>query len=244
MHHLPEITLLRLFLAFIPVSIIIFLLFQWSLNWKNALYALSRMLGQLLLIGYFLVYIFASKNFWTVLLVLALMISISSWIALRTAANKRKILYKYVFLSITLGGLTSLLLITQFVLQLHPWYQPRYIIPLGGMIFSNALNAISLAAERLNSELQRGEPFLKARNIAYKASLIPVMNSLFAVGLVAIPGLMTGQILSGTSPLIAARYQIVVMCMIFSSTGLSVVLFLFFTRSHWEKFFSKEQIVS
>ena len=61
---------------------------------------------------------------------------------------------------------------------------------------------------------------------AYHAAMIPVINSLFAVGLVSLPGMMTGQILSGVSPLIAARYQIMVMCMIFASAGISTAVFL------------------
>jgi putative ABC transport system permease protein len=62
--------------------------------------------------------------------------------------------------------------------------------------------------------------------------MIPLTNSLLAVGLVSLPGMMTGQILAGTSPLIAARYQIIVMCMVFSSAGISAALFLWLIRSH------------
>ncbi|HKJ53899.1 MAG TPA: ABC transporter permease, partial [Gammaproteobacteria bacterium] len=70
------------------------------------------------------------------------------------------------------------------------------------------------------------DDFSRARNSAFQAAMIPVTNSLLAVGLVSLPGMMTGQILAGTSPLIAARYQIIVMCMIFSSAGISAALFL------------------
>jgi putative ABC transport system permease protein len=88
------------------------------------------------------------------------------------------------------------------------------------------MNCVSLSAERLFAEMDRGEAYKKARNIAFQASLIPIINSLFAVGLVSIPGMMTGQILSGVEPYIAARYQIMVMCMIFGSAGISSALFL------------------
>ena len=118
------------------------------------------------------------------------------------------------------------MLVTQVVLQMEPWYLPRYMIPLAGMVFANAMTAVSLAAERLYAELEHTSDWEKARLIAYQAAMIPVINSLFAVGLVSIPGMMTGQILSGVSPLIAARYQIMVMCMIFSSAGISTALFL------------------
>jgi len=68
------------------------------------------------------------------------------------------------------------------------------MVPLAGMIFANSMNSVSLAAERLNAEIQRGVSYEEARNIAFQASLIAVINSLFAVGLVSLPGMMTGQI--------------------------------------------------
>ena len=100
------------------------------------------------------------------------------------------------------------------------------MIPLAGMIFSSAMNGVSLAVERLYAELGRNVTYRDAKGLAMKAALLPITNSLLAVGLVSLPGMMTGQILSGISPLIAVRYQIVVMCMIFSSVGLSSYLFL------------------
>jgi putative ABC transport system permease protein len=74
--------------------------------------------------------------------------------------------------------------------------------------------------------------YTKARGIAMRAALIPITNSLFAVGLVSLPGMMTGQILSGISPIIAIRYQIMVMCMIFSAVGLSSAIFLIYIKPH------------
>ena len=126
-----------------------------------------------------------------------------------------------------------MVLITQFVLQVDPWFMPSYVIPLAGMIFANSMNAISLAGERLESELSREVSYEEARNLAMKASLIPITNALLAVGIVSLPGMMTGQILSGVSPFIAARYQIMVMCMIFGSAGLSSALFLKLTKTEF-----------
>ena len=184
------------------------------------------MLVQLLLIGYFLSYIFASDSAWIVILILAIMVFASSWIALGTVNKKRRELYKYSFLSIIIGGGITLLLVTQGVLNLQPWYLAKYMIPLAGMIFANSMNSVSLAAERFHVETSRGSSYLDARNTALQTSLIPIINSLFAVGLVSIPGMMTGQILSGVSPLIAVRYQIMVMCMIFGSSVISSACFL------------------
>ncbi|NQY35872.1 MAG: ABC transporter permease [Alteromonadaceae bacterium] len=220
------ISLADLSIAFIPVFIGLVFLYKWSLNTKQASYALSRMLVQLLLIGYVLSYIFYSDNAWLIAAILVMMVLVSSWIALGTIKDNRMLLLKYAVIAIALGGGFTLLLMTQGVLSLEPWYQPKVLIPLAGMIFANSMNSVSLCAERLTSELENKQEYDQARKLALNAASIPVINSLFAVGLVSLPGMMTGQILSGISPLIAARYQIMVMCMIFASAIISAVIFL------------------
>jgi putative ABC transport system permease protein len=94
------------------------------------------------------------------------------------------------------------------------------------MYFANAMNAISLAAERYHSELHNGVPAEKARLTAFHTSMIPQINGLLAVGLVALPGMMTGQILAGVSPLIAVRYQIMIMAMILGTAGIGAAMML------------------
>lgn len=233
------IPLLNLALAFIPVAIVVVIIWKWGIGYKSSIYAVFRMLIQLLLIGYFLSYIFEADSSLIVLAVLTVMLFTSSWIALRAVNIPRKILYGKSFLAISLGGTTILILVTQGVLNLQPWYLPSYMIPLAGMIFANAMNSVSLAGERLEAELNREIPYSEAKNIALRASLIPITNSLFAVGLVSIPGMMTGQILSGVSPLIAARYQIMVMCMVFGAAGISSAIFLIAVKSN---FLAKEKV--
>lgn len=227
------IPLLNLVLVFIPVFLVIGILWKWSLGPGNAAYALGRMLVQLLLIGYCLMYIFEAENFLIVVAVLFVMVTVSSWIALGTVKTHRTTLYKQALISILIGGGIVLVIVTQGVLHLDPWYLPQYMIPLAGMVFANSMNAVSLAVERINAELERQVNFDDARNIAMHAALIPTINSMLAVGLVSLPGMMTGQILSGISPLVAARYQIMVMCMIFAAGGLSTAIFLEMSR---EKF--------
>ena len=238
---IQTIPLTNLALAFIPVFIVVGILYRWSMGYGNAMYAASRMLAQLLLIGYFLAYIFESESSWLVLAVLAVMVFAASWIALGTVKDKQRPLYSKALCAIAFSGGLTLLLVTQGVLGLQPWYRPSYFIPLAGMIFANSMNSVSLAAERLEAERDRGMNYSEARNVAFRASLIPITNSLFAVGLVALPGMMTGQILSGVSPLIAARYQIMVMCMIFGSAGISSALFLMLVRPG---FVAKDEVKS
>ncbi len=224
------ISLPRLALAFLPALAVVGLLWRWHTGAGTALYALFRMLVQLMLVGFALAWIFGADRAGIVVAVLAVMLAAASWIALRTAGLPRQRLYGHSLAAITLGGGSVLALVTAGVLDLEPWYAPRYMIPLAGMIFANAMNAVSLAVERVQAELHRGTPWVDARNQALLAALIPTVNALFAVGLVSLPGMMTGQILSGVSPFIAARYQIMVMCMIFGACGLSTVLFLKLAR--------------
>ena len=224
----------NLALVFIPVLIVLAIIWKWKLDVKNSVYAMSRMLIQLLLVGYFLVFIFEYDNFLIVTFVLSIMLLVSSWIALRTLSIPRRLLYFKSFCAISLASVTILLLVSQGVLELHPWYSADKIIPLAGMVFASSMNSVSLAGERLEAEIKRSESFEQARIIAFKASLIPITNSLFAVGLVSLPGMMTGQILSGVSPFIAARYQIMVMCMLFGSAGISSAIFLTLLRSNFK----------
>ena len=209
-----------------PVLIVIIILNHWSLDWKKPLHATFRMLIQLTLVGYVLRHIFYSEATSLLLVILILMVFVSTYIALGVVKKDRANLFWITILAIAIGGGVNLLIVTKFILVLDPWYQPRYLIPLAGMIFSSAMNGVSLAVERLYAELGRNVTYQDAKGLAMKAALLPITNSLLAVGLVSLPGMMTGQILSGISPLIAVRYQIVVMCMIFSSVGLSSYLFL------------------
>lgn len=224
------IPVLNLALAFLPVAVVIFFMFRWSLRAWTGLYALGRMLLQLVLIGYVLVYIFETDHSWLVVAVLGVMLFASSWIALHPLRQKRSRIYPKVLASIALGGCFSLVTVTQGVLALDPWFMPQYMIPLAGMIFANCMNAVSLAAERLEGELGKNVVYPEARRVALRASLIPLINMMFAVGVVSLPGMMTGQILSGVSPLVAVRYQIMVMCMVFGAAGISAVCYLVLVR--------------
>lgn len=224
------IELPQLALAFIPVLAVIFIQFSWSLPQKRTLHALARMLVQLLLVGFFLSYIFESNSAWLVLVLLIIMVLFSSWIALNNIEAPKRQLFQRAVLAISLSSIITLFIITQGVLQLTPWYHAQTLIPLAGMVFASSMNSISLSGERYYSELANGVNYKQARNIAFQASMIPNVNALLAVGIVSLPGMMTGQILSGVSPFIAARYQIMVMCMIFASAGISSAYFLLLAK--------------
>lgn len=209
----------------------------WLGKAGETLYGLTRMLIQLLIVGFILNFIFNADKAWIVLSVLAVMMGAASWISLRTVSKQRIPLLGLSLVAIFLGGGSTLLVVIWLVLGLDPWYTPQFVVPLAGMIFGGAMTSISLAAERLKTELREGKSFEGARARALKTALIPITNALFAVGLVSLPGMMTGQILSGVPPLIAVRYQIMVMVMLLAATGLSASCFLWLLQSKAETLF-------
>ena len=229
----------RLALAFLPVAAVVGVMWLWKMGVGKPLHAIGRMLLQLTLVGYVLVYIFNTESALLVCGVLLIMVVAASTIALNTVAIPASSLWPASVIAVLFGGGTTLVVVTQGVLRLEPWYQPSYVIPLAGMIFASSMTNISLALERTKAELDNGKTFLEARRIAFRASMIPVINSFFAVGVISLPGMMTGQILSGISPLIAVRYQIMVMCMIFGAAGLSTALFPY---SHREVLESRKAV--
>jgi len=223
---MQTIPIIELSLVFIPTIFLLAIIFRWGLKGSVGIYANIRMVLQLLLVGYILTYIFEVSQPLIIILVIILMIAVSAWIARRSIEEKSLKIYLNFFISIGLPGLFMLGLVTQLVLHMQIWFEPSLVIPIAGMIFANSMNTVSLAAERFESEFEQEKDYIKARRIALDASLIPQINSLFAVGLVALPGMMTGQILSGVDPIIAVRYQVMVMWMTFGSGGLASILYL------------------
>ncbi len=195
---------------------------------KDFIVGALRTVLQLVLVGYALVYIFALDRWYLVVAALILMLLAATRAAVnRQSANRRKLLM-ITGTGLLLASGFTLLYITAFVVRVHPWYDPRYLIPLFGMIVGSAMNAAAIAAERLQGEMRARRAEIEAYlalgadyrqaakepvRQALRASFIPTVNGLMVVGIVTLPGMMTGQILAGSSPLIAVRYQIVVVFM-------------------------------
>lgn len=198
-----------------------------------------RTVVQLTLVGYVLVYIFSVDRWWLVLAGLALMTGVATREAVQRQDSPPRSLYGITGLALALGAGLTLVYVSSVVVRPESWYSPRYLIPLFGMIISSAMNAAALAAERLTGEMESRSREVEARlalgadeveasrepvRRAIRAASIPIMNQLMIVGVVALPGMMTGQILSGTSPLTAVRYQIVVMFMLAAAVAVSAVV--------------------
>ena len=214
----------------IPIFIVGYFYFRWVGNKFEILYASARMLLQLLLVGYLLAYLFEINTSYMSIIVIVIMISAASLITLRNITHKNVQVYKSVFMAILIGGSLNLFLVIYFVLDLDSFSEPRYVIPIAGMLYANCMNAVSLVAERFEKESEI-HSYEEARAISFRASLIPQINSFLAVGLVSLPGMMTGQILAGTDPIVAVRYQIMVMFMVLGSSGISTILYLLQKRT-------------
>jgi len=220
---------------------------------KQLLWASLRMVFQLLAVGYLLHLVFAVRSPIPVLLILVAMAGFSLQVMGARIKRKMPHFYRVAGSSILIGCAGITFYFCSLVVEYAPWYDPRYLIPLAGMIIGNSMNGASLAAERLSAEMhdrreeietavclgatarQASDPAVRT---AYRASLIPTMNTMAATGIVALPGMMTGQILSGTEPMIAVRYQIAIMCAITGAVAITSFLLLlqgyrhYFTASH------------
>ena len=187
-----------------------------------------RAVGQLVFVGYVLVYIFALDRWYLVVATLLIMLMVATQAAVNRQPGSRRTLVMITGVAMLVASGFTLLYISTLVVRVAPWYNPQYMIPLFGMIVGSAMNAAAIAAERLHSEVMARRAEIEAYlalgahyhhasqhavRQAMRASLIPTVNGLMVVGIVTLPGMMTGQILAGASPLIAIRYQIVVVFM-------------------------------
>jgi putative ABC transport system permease protein len=212
---------------------------------------------QLMAIGYVLAFLISTRRWYLVLLTLLVMLIAATITATDRQKHGRAGLFVISGTGMLVGAGLTLAYIDAVVLRLQPWYDPQYLIPLFGMIIGNSMNAAALAAERLNSEmeLRRGEvesylalgaspsrASAEPVRRALVASMLPTLNMLMVVGLVSLPGMMTGQVIAGSSPLTAVRYQIVVVFMLAGAVAVtSVIVALWYRRSF---FTAAEQLVA
>ena len=205
---------------------------------RRLLVAAGRTILQLALIGLVLGRVFALRRWELVVALMTVMVVIAGWTAVRRTDRR----YPGIWINSLISMWASSWLITAVALfgivRVEPWYEPQYAIPLLGMILGNTLNGISLGLDRLTEELRvRREPLEALLALgatrweaaqdsirrAVRTGMIPILNSMMIVGLVSIPGMMTGQLLAGVDPADAVEYQIVIMFLIASGTALGTV---------------------
>jgi putative ABC transport system permease protein len=233
--------------AMILISGAISLLLKLGLEYKLFM-ASIRTVVQLILIGWILQWIFPkdsepSPPWYYVLGMLLVMTVIAGDAAVRRCSRR----YRGVWLDSVIAmcasswfiGAVAVMAVVQVQQHGHRWYEPQYCIPLMGMILGNTLNGISLGWDRFGDELAhkrdqietvlalggtRWEAALNAIQTAVRTGMIPTLNTMMVVGIVSLPGMMTGQILAGMRPDAAVKYQIVIMFLIAVGTTLGTVM--------------------
>lgn len=219
---------------------------------KSLTIATVRTFLQLFLMGWALKYLFAWDNPWLTVALLIFMLGFATWTALQRVGGAPQRYYGLTFLSLVPGSLLITAIVCALIIRGDPWYSARVVIPIGGMIIGNSLNGISLALDRLYSEVRArsdevetllalgASPWEAARDrvrAALRAGMTPIINSMMAVGMVFLPGMMVGQILAGSEALTAIRYQIVVMLMLAAAGAIGSLLLV---ALHYKKLFTAE----
>ncbi|WP_204104293.1 MULTISPECIES: iron export ABC transporter permease subunit FetB [Spirulina sp. CCY15215] len=212
-----------------------------------------RTVLQLLVAGYFLAFVFDLNSPWAVLAVLIFMLSVAAIVTHNRIAPQHKPLFPIIWGSLLAGLFLTLSYIIIAIVQPQIWYSPQYLIPLGGMILGNAMNTAAISGERLASAIDRSaieiethlslgatsqQAVASYRKDAIRAGLIPLINRMMVVGLVTLPGTLTGQVLSGVDPIDAALYQIIIMFMVAFA---ELVVVLLVTRGISRQFFNPSE---
>ena len=207
---------------------------------RQLLIATARMIVQLLLVGWVLKLLFSLVSpLWTGLAALSMILFAGREIMAR---QQHRLRGGWAYGLGTGCMLIAALTVTVFALTTavrpDPWYDPRYALPLLGMILGNTMTGISLGLDALSTGLIRDRNAVEAQlmlgatrwqatlpvtRTALRAALMPIINAMAATGLVALPGMMTGQILAGAEPLQAVRYQMLIMFLIAGGTALGAV---------------------
>ncbi|MBD2213528.1 iron export ABC transporter permease subunit FetB [Nostoc linckia FACHB-104] len=216
----------------------------------NLVFATGRTILQLLVLGYVLDFIFAVNNVWGVLAILVIMLTITAIVARNRISQKLPLVLPWVWGSIFVSTALTVLYSIFLIIQPERWYEPRYIIPLAGVVLGNAMNAAAIAGERLvntinsshleiETHLSLGatpqQAITQYRKEAVRAGLMPTLNQMMLIGMVALPGITTGQLLGGVQPPDAVSYEILLLFMVAFANLLTTLLV---TRGLCRQFFN------
>ena len=250
-----DLTILQVAIAYVfVILVLIFVRVRGIKREKEIIISSIRMTLQLVLVGYLLVYIFDNPNVYITIGIIVLMEAFAVFTIFRKFKKQLSgALKKVIAVSMVLGTLTCIVYFLLVVVRISPWYEPQYFIPIAGMIVGNSMTGISLGVKSLveGMTLQRAvveealilgaapqDASRSVINSAFDAAILPTLNSMVGMGIVFLPGMMTGQILSGIAPTTAIAYQIAIMLGILGAVALTVIIMLnwgyrtFFNRQH------------
>lgn len=206
---------------------------------RDILVGTVRAFVQLFLMGWVLGVVFAIDSPWLVMGLFLVMAAAAAQTA-RGRVKESAVAFAWpMYLGMTAVYLLVSVTVTGAIVHAQPWWKPQYFLPIGGMILGNSMNSVAVALDRLFADMRARSASIEMKlclgadaaeasadivRTAVRAGMIPSINSMMAVGLVSLPGMMTGQILGGSDPTQAIRYQIVVMLMIVGATALGSTL--------------------
>ena len=237
-----DLSLLQLAMALLLVGVVIAISIRQGLGLGRDLVVGSlRAIVQLYLVGLILAVVFQAAQWYWVLLILAVMTAVAAQAATSRLGKPMPYARGIAALALTVSTAVTLAYVIGVIVRVRPWYEPQYIIPIAGMILGSAMTSAALAGDRLQGDLRVCADEVEARlalgfsgreavqpmaRTALRAAMIPTVNGMMTVGLVQLPGMMTGQILAGSSPLLAIKYQLVVVFMQAAATALASLLFV------------------
>ncbi len=214
---------------------------------KELFVSALRTFVQLMAVGYVIKFVFDLEGLLYQMLLLLAMVTVASFTARGRVKNVRRA-FAIAFVSILAGVASTVgLMLTLRIIDTTP----MYLIPLGGMMIGNSMNAVALGLDRVSSEMKDRRGQIEAAlclgacptdamdalmKKTVKASLLPLMNNMKVIGLVHLPGAMTGMMLAGAEPMEAAKIQLIVMYMLAASTTISILVASFFMH---RAFFNK-----
>lgn len=245
MEHAVDIQVFRLALVYLlllfPVAVVLW--YHVPLTGRIAM-AVVRMTVQLLFVGIYLQLIFKHDNPWFNMAWLLVMIGVADLSVVRGCGFQVRCFWLPLFTALAVGVAIPLVVLIALALNRASVLEARYVIPIAGMILGNCLRANIIGIGRFYQDIRRQEkvylqslaqgaalaeavrPFMRS---AFEAALAPTTATMATIGLVSLPGMMTGVILGGTDPATAIKYQIAIMLCIFSGTALTVFLAIQFT---------------
>lgn len=230
-------------LALASILVLLLAVMSWWLRLgvgRRVLIAAARSTVQLMLVGLVLKVLFAQTSLPLIALMALVMLSAAGLEVMQRQKRRYRGPWGYGIgaFSMFLSSFTVTLLALTVIIGVDPWYQPQYLIPLLGMLLGNTMSGVAIALDSLTRQAWESRGRIEARLLAggtweeaiehirreaLRAGLIPIVNAMGTAGLVSLPGMMTGQILAGSPPLEAAKYQLLIMFLIASGTGLGSV---------------------
>ncbi len=255
MDSIIDLSIIQVALAYVFVLIVLAIVrIRGIKREKEIVLSSLRMTFQLVLVGFLLVYVFDHPNPFITIGIITTMEAFAIYTIIKKFKTlMSKSLKLVIVFSMAAGTLLCLIYFLLVVIRISPWYEPRYFITIAGMIIGNSMTGVSLGAKSLIEGMTTQKKLVeealnlgatpqtaskKIINDSFDSAILPTINSMVGMGIVFLPGMMTGQILSGTSPLTAIAYQIAIMLGILGAVALTVIIML---QMGYRTFFNKQE---